>query len=126
MEAPMLLFDRSRWLVLALLGVYCAFLFFSGLDHGELYRNETLRAYIARAMLRTGNWIVPTLYGEPLFTKPPGMYVAIALCSWPFGMVTEWTARLPSALAATLSVLLTYWFFSGQMGRRAGLLAALM
>src|SRR5438477_13075793 len=117
---------KSSKLALCLLAAYCLVLFFYGLDHGELYRNETLRAIIAQGMLRTGNWIVPTLYGEPLFTKPPGMYVAIALCSWPVGAVTEWTARLPSALAATVTVLLTYWFFARQLDRRAGLLAALV
>jgi 4-amino-4-deoxy-L-arabinose transferase-like glycosyltransferase len=118
--------DKSRWLPLGLVALYCAFLFFYGLDSGELYRNETLRAIVAREMLRTGNWVVPTLYGEPLFTKPPGMYVAIVLCSWPFGDVLEWTARLPSALAATAVVFLMYWFFAGHLGRRAGLLAALL
>ena len=117
---------RSRRLTQTFLGVYCVALFFYGLGSGELYRNETLRAIIAREMLRTGNWIVPTLYGEPLFTNPPGMYVAIALCSWPFGAVSEWTARLPSALAATCTVLLTYWFFARLLDRRAGLLAALL
>ncbi|HWY88872.1 MAG TPA: hypothetical protein VNX28_19320, partial [Gemmataceae bacterium] len=68
--------NKSRWLILLLLGLYCTFLFFYGLEDGELYRNETLRAILARQMLRTGNWIVPMLYGQPLFTKPPGMYVA--------------------------------------------------
>src|SRR5207253_8432017 len=57
---------------------------------------------------------------------PPGIYVAIALCSWPGGAVTEWTARLPSALAATITVFLTYWFFARQLDRRAGMLAALL
>src|SRR4051794_26620913 len=109
-----------------ILALYCAFLFFYGLGVGELYRNETLRAIIARDMLRSGNWLVPMLYGEPLFTKPPGMYVAIALCSWPFGEVTEWTARLPSALAATFTVWLMYWFFSRRLDRQAGLVAALI
>ncbi len=118
--------DKSRWLVPLLLALVCSFFFFYGLGAGELYRNETLRAIIAREMLRTGNWIVPTLYGEPLFTKPPGMYMAIALCSWPFGEVSEWTARLPSALAATSIVFLMYWFFARQLDRRAGLLAALL
>ncbi len=118
--------DKSRWLVPLLLALYCSFFFFYGLNAGELYRNETLRAIIAREMLRTGNWIVPTLYGEPLFTKPPGMYMAIALCSWPFGEVSEWTARLPSALAAASIVFLMYWFFTRQLDRRAGLLAALL
>jgi len=101
-------------------------LFFYGLNAGELWRTEGLRAIIAQEMLRSGNWIVPTLYGEPLFTKPPGMYVAIALASWPFGGVTEWTARLPSALAATATVFLFYWYFSRQLGRTAGFWAALM
>ena len=55
-------------------------------------------AAIAQEMLDSGDWIVPRLYGEPLFTKPPGMYLAIVLCSLPFGQVTEWSARLPSAL----------------------------
>ena len=118
--------DNSRWPALVILGLYCIFLFFYGLENGELYRNETLRAILAQEMLRTGNWLVPTLYGQPLFTKPPGMYVAIALCSLPFGEVTEWTARLPSALAATITVLLTYWFFAQQLDRRAGLLAGLL
>jgi 4-amino-4-deoxy-L-arabinose transferase-like glycosyltransferase len=117
---------KSRWLLPSLLVGYCGFLFFYGLNNGELYRNETLRAIIAREMLETGNWVVPTLYGQPLFTKPPGMYVAIALCSYFQGEVTEWSARLPSALAATAIVWLMYWFFSRQLDRTAGFLAALL
>jgi 4-amino-4-deoxy-L-arabinose transferase-like glycosyltransferase len=115
--------DHS-WLALPLLGLMCAVLFFYGLGTGELYRTESLRAIIGAEFLRSGNWVVPTLYGEPLFTKPPGMYAAIALASWPFGRVTEWTARLPSALAATLAVLLFYWHFGRALGRLGGLVAA--
>ncbi|MHB1426971.1 MAG: ArnT family glycosyltransferase [Gemmataceae bacterium] len=102
----------------------CGFLFFHGLATGELYQTESLRAILAAEMLRGGNWIVPTLYGEPLLTKPPGMYAAIALASWPFGGVSAATARLPSALAATATVLLFYLTFRRCLGRRAGLLAA--
>src|SRR5437588_98750 len=101
-------------------------LFFYGLGASELWRTETLRALIAREMLDSGNWLVPRLYGEPLFTKPPGMYIAIVLCSLPIGEVTEITARLPSALAATASVLLFYWYFRRQLGRSAGLAAAIV
>src|SRR5437764_258527 len=89
------------WLAFLLLAALSGFLFFYGLTAGELYRTESLRAIIAAGFLRSGNWIVPTLYGEPLFTKPPGMYAAIALLSWPFGDVQDWTSRLPSAVAAT-------------------------
>jgi 4-amino-4-deoxy-L-arabinose transferase-like glycosyltransferase len=109
-------------ILLAISGV----LFFYGLNAGDLYRTEGLRAIIAAEFLRTGNWIVPTLYGEPRFTKPPGMYAAIALLSWPVGGVTDWSARLPSALAATCTVLLFYWYFARQLGRRGGLVAAII
>src|SRR5262249_11746995 len=73
---------------------------------------------------RSGDWIVPRLYNEPLFTKPPGMYAAIAAVSLPFGGVTEWSARLPSAIAATFPVVLFYWYFARQLGRSAGFIAA--
>lgn len=112
-----------RWLPVALLLSWCGFLFFYGLDSGELYRTESLRAVIAQEALRDGNWTVPTLYGQPLLTKPPGMYVAIALVSWPIGEVTQWSARLPSAIAATATVFLFYWYFYRFLGRWGGLVA---
>jgi 4-amino-4-deoxy-L-arabinose transferase-like glycosyltransferase len=108
----------------ALLGV-CLILFFYCLGDSELWRTESLRAIIAQQMLDTGDWIVPRLYGEPLFTKPPGMYLAIVLCSLPVGRVTEFTARLPSALAATGCVLMFFWYFHRQIGRSAGFVGAL-
>lgn len=109
--------------VLCLLAL-CGVLFFFGLNACELYQTESLRAILAAEFLRSGNWIVPTLYGQPLLTKPPGMYAAIALASWPFGQVSAATARLPSALAATATVLLFYAVFARRLGRRAGLIAA--
>jgi 4-amino-4-deoxy-L-arabinose transferase-like glycosyltransferase len=117
---------RRTWFCLLLLALLCGVLFFHGLNAAELYRTENLRAIIAAEFLRSGNWVVPSLYGEPLFTKPPGAYAAIALVSWPFGGVSEWTARLPSALAATALVLLFFWYFGRQLGRLAGLVAAVI
>ncbi len=114
------------WPDRALLGVVCLLLFFYGLDRGDLFRTESLRALVAQEMLASGNWIVPTLGGAPLVSKPPGMYAAIALCSWPAGAVSEWSARLPSALAATGCVFLFAWLFRQALGRGAGLLAGLV
>jgi 4-amino-4-deoxy-L-arabinose transferase-like glycosyltransferase len=114
----------SRWHALCLLAALSAFLSFYGISAGELYRTESLRAIIAAQFLHSSNWIVPTLYHEPLFTKPPGMYAAIALLSWPLGGVQDWTARLPSALAAVATMFLFYSYFSRCFGRRAGLVAA--
>src|SRR4051794_34722756 len=111
---------------LCVLAAACAVLFFVGLDAGELYRTEGLRALVAREMLATGDWVVPRLYGEPLFTKPPGFYLAILFCSLPGGSVTEVTARLPSALGASACVLLFAWYFGRRLGRGAGLAAGLI
>jgi 4-amino-4-deoxy-L-arabinose transferase-like glycosyltransferase len=114
------------WTAVALLLAWCGSLFFYGLNAGELYRTESLRAIVAEEFLRSGNWAVPSLYGQPIFTKPPGMYAAIALVSAPFGQVIEWTARLPSAMAASMVVFLFYGYFTRQLGRRGGLVAALI
>jgi Dolichyl-phosphate-mannose-protein mannosyltransferase len=110
----------------AVLTALCGVLFFVGLSTGDLFRNEGLRALVAAQTLRTGNWLVPTLHGEPQLTKPPGMAVAIAAVSWPFGGVTTASARLPSALAGCLTVGLIYLTFARILGQRAGLIAAVL
>jgi 4-amino-4-deoxy-L-arabinose transferase-like glycosyltransferase len=124
-----------RWLVrpaesstvcVAILLANSLVLFFYGLNAAELWRTESLRAIIAQQMLESGNWIVPHLYGEAIFTKPPGMYMAIALCSMPLGRVTEFTARLPSALAGLGCVMLFWWYFKRHVGRVAALVAGLI
>jgi 4-amino-4-deoxy-L-arabinose transferase-like glycosyltransferase len=115
---------ERRWPAVVVLSGLCGFLFYYGLNAGELYRTEGLRAIVAAEFLRSGDWITPRLYGEPLLTKPPLAYAAMALASWPFGGVTEWTARLPSAVAATVGVLLVYGLFRQHFNRAGGLIAA--
>jgi len=88
-----------RWAYPLLLCRFLSSFLFYGINSGDLWRTENLRALIAAEFLRSGDWIVPRLYGEPYLTKPPGMYAAIALASWPMGEVRTWSARLPSALA---------------------------
>jgi 4-amino-4-deoxy-L-arabinose transferase-like glycosyltransferase len=112
-------------LVPLLIAAWCGVLFFYGLGAGPLYRTESLRAIIGAECLR-GHWLYPVLHGEPFLTKPPGHYAAIGLCSLPFGRVTEVSARLPSAIAATLAVVLMHGLFHRALGDRAALLAALL
>ena len=104
--------------------MWCGLLFFYGLTAGPLYRTESLRAIIGAESLR-GNWLYPVLYGEPFLTKPPGHYAAIALCSLPFGEVTDWSARLPSAIAATITVFLM-WSLFRTAGKPAAIWMALL
>jgi 4-amino-4-deoxy-L-arabinose transferase-like glycosyltransferase len=108
-----------------LIGGWCAFLFLYGVASGPPYRTESLRAIIGRECLH-GHWLFPVLYGEPFLTKPPGQYVAIGLSSLPFGEVTAHSARIPSAFAATISVLLMYGLFRRVLNEHAAVLAALL
>ncbi len=95
-----------------------------GLTGGALIRNEGLRARLAAEAWNTGNWLVPTLYGEPHLTKPPGMSAAIGLCSVLAGKVTPLTARLPSVLAGLVVIWLVYRTVTDRLGTPAGLVAA--
>ncbi|MCS7160249.1 MAG: hypothetical protein RMJ19_07240, partial [Gemmatales bacterium] len=95
-------------LEVSVLVLWTGMLAFYGLDAGFLYRTEALRALVARNMLHSGDYVLPTLYGEPLLTKGPVMYAAIAWASWPFGEVTTWSARIPAALAMILTSLLMF------------------
>jgi 4-amino-4-deoxy-L-arabinose transferase-like glycosyltransferase len=64
-------------------------------------------------MLVDGQWLVSHVNGVVNSHKPPLFFWLIALISMPMGAVNEWTARLPSALAA----LGTLWLIL-RLGRR--------
>jgi 4-amino-4-deoxy-L-arabinose transferase-like glycosyltransferase len=60
-------------------------------------------------MLARHDWITPTLGGKPWLEKPPLYYWQAMLSYRVFG-VSDWAARLPSAIDATLMVVATYLF----------------
>ncbi len=68
---------------------------------GFLDETEPLFTEAARQMTVTGNWITPYFNQLTRFDKPPLIYWCMAICYQLFG-TTEWAARLPSAIAATL------------------------
>jgi 4-amino-4-deoxy-L-arabinose transferase-like glycosyltransferase len=101
--------NRTRADVLLLTG-FCAFLFFYGLNQfGLIGADEPRYAQVAHEMLQRHDWITPTLGGRPWLEKPPVYYWQAAIAYSIFG-VTDWAARLPSAIDATLLVLAIYFF----------------
>lgn len=97
----------TDWL---LLFGFCAFLFFFGLAYfGLVGADEPRYAQVAREMLARHDWITPTLGGKPWLEKPSLYYWQAMLAYRVFG-VSDWAARLPSALDATLMVLAVYLF----------------
>jgi len=98
---------HTDWLLLA---GFCLFLFFYGLgSFGLLGADEPRYAQVAREMLERRDWIVPTLGGQTWLEKPPLFYWQAMLAYAVFG-VSDWAARLPGALDATLLVMGVYFF----------------
>jgi 4-amino-4-deoxy-L-arabinose transferase-like glycosyltransferase len=99
--------SRTDWLVLA---GFCCFLFFFGLaSFGLVGADEPRYAQVAREMLARRDWITPTLGGKPWLEKPP-LYYWQAMVAYSIFGVSDWAARLPSAVDATLMVVAVYLF----------------
>ena len=62
-------------------------------------KGEPREAIVAYSMLESGNWILPLNYGTDIAYKPPFLYWSIAAISAIFGGVSEFSSRLPSAIA---------------------------
>ncbi len=115
--------DRTRH---AFLAIFLAALVVSSLFQGSrgLYdRDETRYSECAREMLVTGSWLVPLRDFRPHLTKPPLTYWAIASGLMVFG-TNEWGARLPNALAFSITVLLTGLIGARLVGPACGLAAS--
>lgn len=87
-------------------------------------KGEPREAIVAVSMLQSGNWILPVSNGDMIPYKPPFMAWCIALASLPTGHVTEYTSRLPSALALIALVGWTFLFFARRGGKGRALLTA--
>jgi 4-amino-4-deoxy-L-arabinose transferase-like glycosyltransferase len=110
----------------AILLILCLPVFFLGLGSPGLYDpHESRNAEAAREMLVGGDWLTPHLDFARFLDKPPLGYWLIALSYMAFG-VSEFSARLPIALAALGGVLTTRSIGRDLFGEKAGLLAALV
>lgn len=83
-------------------------------------RGEAREALVAQSMLSSGNWVLPRAYNDALPSKPPLFHWLVAAASIPSGEVSEFTSRLPSALAA-LGALGFFLVMLGETFSKAGL-----
>ncbi len=113
---------RDIILILLLIGS----LFLAGLGNAPLIDPDEGRyAEIPREMMAAGDFVTPTLNYVKYFEKPPMLYWANAASMFIFGK-NEFAARLPSALAGLLTILLVYLAGRKFYNRRTGLISAII
>ena len=93
--------SKKQWV---LLYAAAALVLFFRIGTGDINGSEGRWLSVADEMLRSGDWFHPTINGQPYFDKPLLSYWFIALLSKLVGGVSEWTARIPSAAAALLTL----------------------
>ena len=87
---------------------------------------EGRRILPAVGMLKTGNYIVPEVGGNPYFRKPPLVNWMVAASFRIFGVRNEWTARLPSAVAVLAVAIALVTVARASLGPRGSIIAALI
>lgn len=87
---------------------------------------EGRRILPAVGMLKTGNYIVPEVGGNPYFRKPPLVNWLVAASFRIFGVRNEWTARLPSAVAVLAVAIALVTVARASLGPRGSIIAALV
>lgn len=123
---PFRRWDEQDWKVLFLVAGAALALFLPGLgDFGVIDPSEAYYSETGREMLERNEWITPLLNYEQWYEKPALAYWLIAASYKTLG-VSEFAARLPSALLGIALVLFTYAFARRFLRRRAALLSALV
>lgn len=89
-------------------------------------KGEPREAAVAVSMLETDNWVLPQVYANEFAYKPPLAHWLMAVASLPQGYVSEFTSRLPSALAFIILIGFTLVFFGKQLRFQQAFIATLL
>ncbi len=114
-------FVRHRLTFLAVLG---ALLYLPFLHLRDMwYPDELDIAEVCRAMFLSGDWIAPRRMGTIWVDYPPMIYWTATATAHLFGKASEVALRLPNAIAALVTVLITCRVGSRWFDARSGLWA---
>ena len=90
----------------------------------DWHGTEGRRIQIALEMSRSGDWLVPTLGGQPTWAKPPLHYWVLAAAAHLSG-VSFVGLRLPSVLGLFAVAVVAFSLLRRRFGERAGWMGAL-
>ena len=85
--------------------------------------DEPRVAHTSFEMLRTGDFVLPTVNGDSFLDTPPCFYWLLALWYWLVGTEPDGVARLLPVACGVGTLLVTYLLTRRHAGRRAGLLS---
>ncbi|MEG1748200.1 MAG: glycosyltransferase family 39 protein [Tannerellaceae bacterium] len=89
-------------------------------------KGEPREASVAISMLETGNWVLPQAYANEFAYKPPMAHWLMAAFSYPQGYVSEFTSRLPSALAFIVLMGFVLVFFGKRVKFQQAFISTLL
>lgn len=89
-------------------------------------KGEPREAIVSYSMIEAGNWILPVNNGGDIAYKPPMFHWCIAALSVITGEVTEYTSRMPSAIALIAMVMGGFLFYAKRRGAAIALLMGLI
>ena len=119
--APGVEITRKHWIFL---WAAAALILFCRLGVADINGSEGRWLAVADEMLKSGDFLHPTINGHAYFDKPLVSYWFIAATARLCGGVSELTARIPSALAALLAlasvISLTRKFYGARTALAAG------
>jgi 4-amino-4-deoxy-L-arabinose transferase-like glycosyltransferase len=93
-------------------------------SHALILPDEGRYVGVALEMLRSGNWLMPTLDGLPFFHKPPLFYWITSASMSMFG-VNEWASRAGPIFGAWLGAFSMYMFMRRWRGDTAARMTTL-
>ncbi len=89
-------------------------------------KGEGREALVVRNMVEQDNAILPLRNGSEIPSKPPFFHWMANGIAWFTGDLNEFSIRLPSALAAALSLALFFLYVSSRAGQSIGALSVLI
>ena len=89
-------------------------------------KGEPREAIVSLTMVESDNWIIPRNSVGEIAYKPPLFHWAIAAVSSINGKVTEFTSRIPSAVAFILLTVITYIFLRRRSDERTALFTSVL
>jgi 4-amino-4-deoxy-L-arabinose transferase-like glycosyltransferase len=90
--------------------------FWVNLDNVAVIDDEGIRAQVALEMIYTGDYVVPRMFGEFYYKKPPLFNWIIASFFKLTGNDTEWASRTVTLIFLGFYTWLIYFFFKREWG----------